>query len=129
MVPLKPKMGPKLNTRTQNRSNMEATQPKMEPCKSQNIPKRIQHGTQHYFFSRPKWHDFWTRKLLLLNFQSATGKYATETQKGVQNVYVEPNMDSNTSPATQNGALETLKLFLDVKYKTIWMKWVPPGNA
>ena len=50
-------------------------------------------------------------------------------KKGVQNVYVEPNMDSNTSPATQNGALETLKLFLDVKYKTIWMKWVPPGNA
>jgi len=104
---------------------MEGTQPKMEPCKPQN-ESNMEPAT--LFFSRPKWHDFWTRKLLLSNFQSAPGKYATETQKGVQNVYVEPNMDSNTSPATQNGALETLKLFQHGKYKTIFsrQKWQSP---
>ena len=45
--------------------NMDSHQPKMDPWKGKQV---IQHGTSNlrlsfHFFSRPKWHDIWSRKI------------------------------------------------------------------
>jgi len=102
---------------------MEATQPKMEPCKSQNDPTW---NLQHYFFRVQNGMTFGRENFYFETSKVQRGSMPLKPKKGVQNVYVEPNMDSDTSPATQNGALETLKLFQHGKHKAFFL--VKNGN-